>query len=611
MYIFRNTFKNILAYKSRNSLMFIIIFIISLLCCISLIVWQASKEYEEINTSFMSIPVDFGLSRYENLNTILLVQENMGTRLYYMMGLEQSPSRIEDIRKYIDEYGTLPAYDCVNTYLIGSNNFRSYALEQHLNLVESKIVVAFSNQQYVSIIKRNSSNYAEMEKQNQFKIESGRMFVDNNSAYECVIDSHIAREHSLKAGDIMQVHVEGTLYNLKIVGIYTSVYVNTFGGTMRPIFYGDVMSGRDFYFPAIYVNDVFYNVIREKSALDIDIGFNVLGISSYEAMTDFVSGDISIAYGKVFDPTSDAYECVISEYLAVKNSVKVGDEILLRGNYIDSEEHSLKIVGIYGSQFYDGTNSMYLNSSLRSSEIELDKIYMSYSALEKIIEDIEDSLEGPYSKQQYIKVMFRETSDLNDFYREVTVNDFRLRKEFETVEEGVKEYYNQLTSVKRVTSFALITFVIVLAIAIIFLIMFNAFNLRERQYEIGVLASMGMSKRKIALQFFSEIIMVVMFAALLGTVIGSLSSEKVGDYLTSQNVELRSELNVSLTENFGKEVDMLQFDVSDDYPVNANLSLNTMLLLLGIFFIVTVVSTSGTISFILSFEPIAILNDIQ
>ena len=611
MYIFRNAFKNISSYKSRNSLMFVIIFIISLLCCISLIVWQASKKYEEINTSLMSIPVDFGLISYENVNTILLVQENMGTRLYYMMDLEQSFIRIEDIRKYIDEYGSLSAYDCVNTYLIGSNSFRSYALEQHLNLVESKIVTAFSNKQYVSIIRRNPSRYIEMGEQNQFELESGRMFVDNTSAYECMIDSQIARERGLKVGDAIQVYAEDISYNLKIVGVYTSVYVNTFGDNMKPIFYGQVMNGRDFYFPAIYVNDVFYDMIRENSALDIDVGFNVLGVSSYEAMTDFVSGDISIAYGKVFDPTSDAYECVISEYLAVKNSVKVGDEISLSGNYIDSEEHILKIVGIYGSQFYDGTNSMYLNSSLRSSEIELDKIYMSYSALSKIIEDIEDSLERPYAKQNYVKVMFRKTSDLNDFYREVTIKDFGLRKEFAVVGAGTKEYYNQLTSVKRVTSFALITFVIVLAIAIIFLIMFNAFNLRERQYEIGVLASMGMEKRKIALQFFSEIIIVVMFAALLGTIIGSLSSEKVGDYLTSQNIELKNELSISLTENFGKEVDILGFDISEDYQVNANLSLNTMLLLLGIFVIVTVLSASGTISFILSFEPIAILNDRQ
>ena len=39
--------------------MFIIIFMMSFLCCLSLIVWQGAKKYEKSNTALMNVSVDF------------------------------------------------------------------------------------------------------------------------------------------------------------------------------------------------------------------------------------------------------------------------------------------------------------------------------------------------------------------------------------------------------------------------------------------------------------------------------------------------------------------------------------------------------------------------
>lgn len=76
MYVFKNAFKNISIFKTRNILMFIIIFMMSFLCCLSLIVWQGAKKYEKSNTALMNISVDFGDDAYRsNVNTAAVFYE--------------------------------------------------------------------------------------------------------------------------------------------------------------------------------------------------------------------------------------------------------------------------------------------------------------------------------------------------------------------------------------------------------------------------------------------------------------------------------------------------------------------------------------------------------
>lgn len=52
----------------------------------------------------------------------------------------------------------------------------------------------------------------------------------------------------------------------------------------------------------------------------------------------------------------------------------------------------------------------------------------------------------------------------------------------------------------------------------------NIYHIRERKYEIGVLAAIGMNKRRIALQFICEILIVTLMAIMLGCGIGAAAS---------------------------------------------------------------------------------------
>ncbi len=75
--------------------------------------------------------------------------------------------------------------------------------------------------------------------------------------------------------------------------------------------------------------------------------FTVIGYSSDTAMTEFADGTASILDGgTMFDEGTAAYECVISEELALYNGLSVGDTIVITNPSLDTETYELTITGI-------------------------------------------------------------------------------------------------------------------------------------------------------------------------------------------------------------------------------------------------------------------------
>ena len=631
MYVFKNAFKNISIFKTRNILMFIIIFMMSFLCCLSLIVWQGAKKYEKSNTALMNVSVDFSAEDDQSdIDTAMVLYEGMGTSLLFKMSVENNDETLENLRKLATMDNKAASYDIVSTQLTGSESFKSYALysnTMYLALTKNKTATAFFDHQYVNIVGHDSGETLETNhlQPRFFKITQGEMFDDASSEYECIIDRQLAEERNLEVGDKIDVYLNDLEYQLRVTGIYNSFYIEAYinkvanqdslAENIKPTLLDHPNYSSSLYIPSIYVNIPFYEEIRVKKAVGLDLNFNVVGFPSDGAMEDFIHGNKAITYGKVFDPSSDAYECLISEDLARKNGVKVGDEIILRGYIEGSRDYRVKISGIYCNLSNSTAKSpVYQRSydgiySGRVLEVPLDTIYMSSPALMKILNDIDSYATAPYPKAVNLKLVFESTRDMSDLYLNVTREDFSMSRKFDTAVEDTMEYFNQLTVIKRTTSYALATFAIVIVVMIIFMFMFNAYNMRERQYEIGVLTSMGMSKGKIALQFFIEIIAVVMAASMLGSSLGTFASGPIGNYLTIQNVESQEGQMTALIENFGRKVDMPYFDNTQNQTIDASISSVMLITLWGVFILVIIISTYSIIHFILCSEPVAILNE--
>ncbi|MBP3369840.1 MAG: ABC transporter permease, partial [Clostridia bacterium] len=75
--------------------------------------------------------------------------------------------------------------------------------------------------------------------------------------------------------------------------------------------------------------------------------FSVIGYSSDSSMTAFINGNASIVDGSMFEEGTSELVCVISEELAMYNSLSVGDTISITNPSLDSETYTLTISGIY------------------------------------------------------------------------------------------------------------------------------------------------------------------------------------------------------------------------------------------------------------------------
>ena len=129
------------------------------------------------------------------------------------------------------------------------------------------------------------------------------------------------------------------------------------------------------------------------------------------------------------------------------------------------------------------------------------------------------------------------------------------------MKKGLSEYYqvsnnletieNATKSINNVKTFATTFLIITLAIGAIVLIVINMINIRERKYEIGVLRTIGMKKRKVSLQFMIELLIVAVISLSIGAFIGSYASVPVSNKLLAEEINnSQSEYN-DIRRNFG------------------------------------------------------------
>ena len=88
----------------------------------------------------------------------------------------------------------------------------------------------------------------------------------------------------------------------------------------------------------------------------------------------------------------------------------------------------------------------------------------------------------------------------------------------------------------------------------VILVVLNIYHIRERKYEIGVLAAIGMNKRRIALQFICEILIVTLMAIMLGCGIGLTASADQHSFLT-QTVQTSAAQETDFPKEGGPQIE--------------------------------------------------------
>lgn len=325
--------------------------------------------------------------------------------------------------------------------------------------------------------------------------------------------------------------------------------------------------------------------------------FSITGYSSYDAMMSLFGedGSLSISDGEMFEEDSADAACVISDELALYNDLAVGDTITLSNPNYEDETCDLTVCGIYTNSSSDAGNSMFSRSDPANN------IYMSYSASFASVEHYEHFTEAVY--------------------------DLGLSEDYTVSSQDLAAFENSLTPLNTLSTMAGWFFLVVLLVGGLILVVLNIFNLRERKYEIGVLAAIGMKKRKIALQFVCELFCVTLAAFIIGTAAGACLSVPVTNQLLAGQTASSQSSQEQIAGNFGKDPSQMQRPgdngggmmqrpdnqgmtgpVSYIDSITSATDLTVVLQLVGVGILLTIVSSLAAIITITRYEPLKILS---
>lgn len=380
--------------------------------------------------------------------------------------------------------------------------------------------------------------------------------------------------------------------------------------------------------------------------------FTVIGYSSDSAMTSFVKGTSTITEGAIFDEGTSDKVCVISDELALYNSLSVGSVITLVNPNNESETFELTIAGIYNNSQSTVTSGNTMGGFSASSD-PANEIYMSYNALKAITDSsianattvkdtsgnttsstgLREQVSGTYS--------FANIESYNNFDSQARA--LGLADTYTISSNDVTSYEQSIQPLENLSKFATYFLIVVLLIGGIILIVLNIFNIRERKYEIGVLTAIGMKKRKVSLQFITELFVVTFACIIIGAGIGAAGSVPITNSLLKSQVSSAQEQAASQVSNFGRSNTNSSNSNNSNSNSNSNSKNNgnstgdssnmgvpgafantttnyisevssatnftVILQLIGIGILLTLVSSCAAVIFVLRYEPLKILTN--
>lgn len=322
----------------------------------------------------------------------------------------------------------------------------------------------------------------------------------------------------------------------------------------------------------------------------------ITGYENDEAMTDFTDGTSTITEGNMFDEQTVENQCIIPEDLATYNGISVGDTITLKVD--DSTTVDFVVTGFYS------TTSFSSNT-----------IYTSYNVVKNLSEtyNLDLNVNGTY--------VFNTVKDFNKFKKECTKKG--LSDSYTVTSSDLQSYQQSIVPLQNLSKFATYFLIVVFVIGAIVLVVLNIFSIRERKQEIGILCALGMNKTKIVLQFFSETLFIALFAFIMGSGLGAVTSVPITNTLLENQISSTNSMRETKEQNFSRQETApnnnfskpSKMDESYNQPlekattVSQAMNFNVLLEVGAISFVLVIISNCAALLCVMRYDPSSILSN--
>lgn len=274
---------------------------------------------------------------------------------------------------------------------------------------------------------------------------------------------------------------------------------------------------------------------------------SVMGINSYAFITEVSNKTMELIEGTYFDENTFG-KAIISSELAELNSLKLGDVIKLINEEIDmenydfrsgsdpkvksSETYELEVIGIY---------------EVNTDNFNANAIYMNVETAAQFLK--ENSFNNGNYGVDNVTYFLNNPDDANAFIKEAENKFPNLKDSNLKLDINSEDYDKMAGPIEQVGGFSntVLWIVIVASILIITLIINN--NIKDRKYEIGVLMSLGGTKKNIVGSFLIELIIIGTIGFLLSIGTSYFLADSMGKSLLKNQLQIKEE---ETENNFGR-----------------------------------------------------------
>lgn len=244
--------------------------------------------------------------------------------------------------------------------------------------------------------------------------------------------------------------------------------------------------------------------------------------------SNVLSGNVSVKTGRVVK-TADSNVCMISEELAAKNNLNVGDKLKFN-DYHDKENSTVYEALIIGIYQVKQKMAPYMSGDTYRSE---NVIFTDLRFPEKA----EGSKDDPLFEKAYFKV--EDVDNYKSIKETVKKVDIDWQR-YDLIDNNgnldtMSSNFNDLLSISRV----LIWVVAGASFVILFLVF--VFWLKNRVQEVGILLALGTSKFRILGQILLETFMIAFIAIFISFFAAPSISKITANYLVAQQVQQAEE----------------------------------------------------------------------
>lgn len=344
--------------------------------------------------------------------------------------------------------------------------------------------------------------------------------------------------------------------------------------------------------------------------------FRVLGYDQIEAMNQFTTGGATIVEGMMFDLSYSGYEVILHQSLALLNDIQVNDQITLANPRNEEETITFTVSGIFTtstttsdgvSLLSDSANQLLISTAtlddLISKSVNLNPVELSSNG-NLTTRSLSKTITGIYtfaSVEDYdVFVIEAEQLGLDTTLYSVTASNLQ------TFEQSVQPL-NQIAQSSM--SFLILTLIVGVGL----LVLFQLFISKQRQYDIGVYAAIGLKKSKIGALFMVESLMLTSVAIILGTTVGLLLAPQVSNVLLGDAIANAQSQESIINQNFARpgqgQTATSNREVDYISSLNVSVDLQTLLSLMGLGLMMTAISSSVGVFSVARFEPLQILSE--